>query len=209
MAGVIYRSEIPVILTAIFAVVMITNFFVDAPPLASFAAESQRMFVPIVSFAGIVGGVNLLLYHTYGIKKRSKEWELSVVLIVTYVFFFIITLAPGLESFYSDMYTMIIGRLYEATWALIAPFMVTMAYRAFRIRTFETFLFTLGCLLILLGNAPVGEVIWPQATGVLGWLMDVPTMAGMRAITIGVGLGVIAYGIRVMLGYDRAALGEF
>lgn len=209
MGSIVGKRMAPVILTAIFGIIMILNFFLNIPALASFAAEAQRMFVPIVASAGVVGGVNLLLYHFTSVSRRRGDWQLSALLIGTFFFFLVITITPGLESFYALMYPAIVGRLKEATWALISLFMVSMAYRSFKIRNLETLLFTIGCVVILFGNAPVGEAILPGAVKALRWFMDVPTMAGMRAITIGVGLGIIAYGVRVMLGYDRTALGEF
>ena len=209
MGSIIGRKEAPVILTAIFGIMMILNFFLDIPTLASVAAESQRMFIPIVSAATLVGATTLVLFHIKKVTSRKDDRATSAILLVTFFFFLIFALLPGYESAYSATYSIIVGRLYEATWALISLFMVSMAYRAFQVKSFETLLFAVSCIVVLFGNAPIGEAIFPGASGALKWLMDIPSMAGMRAITIGVGLGVVAYGVRVMLGYDRTALGEF
>jgi hypothetical protein len=40
------------------------------------------------------------------------------------------------------------------------------------------------------------------------WLKDVPNTGAMRAITIGMGVGLLAVVIRVLLGMERSYLGE-
>ena len=43
--------------------------------------------------------------------------------------------------------------------------------------------------------------------GVKDWIMDVPNLAGKRAILMGAALGAISTGLRVILGLERAHLG--
>jgi len=204
----ILKRDIPYVLILFFGVVMAITFFLKIPLLSEFAVEAQRLLVPISSAAFVVGGVSLLLYHAARVQRRTKDWQLSVVSIAVFFIFLVTSLAPGIEKIHTVAYTTIVGMVTEAMWGLIALFMVSMALRAFRVKNLETFLFTLSCVIVLIGNAPVGESAFPVAPPVLKWLMDIPTMAGMRAMTIGLGLGIIAYGIRVMWGYERAVIGE-
>jgi len=54
-----------------------------------------------------------------------------------------------------------------------------------------------------LGQVPVGAVLWDQLPIIKDWVLDVPALAGMRGILLGVGLGTAATGMRVLLGIDR------
>jgi hypothetical protein len=40
------------------------------------------------------------------------------------------------------------------------------------------------------------------------WIMNYPNLAGQRAIMIGIGLGVVAMSLRLILGIERTYLGE-
>lgn len=209
MGQVTDRNVILVIISAFFMLVMVSTFFLDIKPIAAFASESRRMFIPIIGMATVVGSINLLLHYLQVIQKRKKDWQLAIILIATYVLFLVITLIPSLQVFSSNLYLMTVGVISECTKAMVALFMVSVSFRAFKIKTFETGLFAASCVLILLGNAPVGDILFPGASDLLQWIMNVPTMSAMRAITIGVGLGILAFGIRVMIGSDRTVLGEF
>lgn len=201
------KREVPLIIATLLALVMIASFFLNIPPLNNLATEAQRGIVPIAAAAGVVGGISLLLHQVQTVQKRRRNWRLSVIFIAVFFFFLATSLTPGIEAIHKTLYTAIVGRTTEAMWGIIALFMVSIAYRAFKIKNLETLLFTLSCVIVLLGNAPIGEIL-PGSRSATEWLMNVPSMAGMRAIVIGLGLGIIAYGIRVMLGHERSVLGE-
>lgn len=208
MTTIIGKREIPVIIVAILSLMMIVPFFINAPALSSMSTEIQRMLVPIAGFALILGGLNVTLRNVTKVLKKSKDWYFSIVLLVTFFFFLVVSIVPGLEALYTLAYVTVLGKVNEAIMALIAVFMATMAYRGFKIKNFETLLFTLSCLIVMIANAPIGEAVWAGAPGVRNWIMDFPNMAGMRALNIGIALGIIAYGLRTMIGHERIALGD-
>lgn len=209
MAATIGRREIPVIIIFVLSMMMIIPFFLNIPPLAAASAEIKRMLVPMAGCAGILGANEVIGRHIIKVQKKREGWEFSIVLVASFIFFFVVSLLPGLEGLFRITYITIIGRVNESVFALIALFMATMAYRAFRMKNIETALFGLSCLIVLIANAPILEAFWPGGSAVRDWLMDVVNMAAMRAVGIGVALGIFAYGVRTMLGYERIALGEF
>ena len=92
----------------------------------------------------------------------------------------------------------------EATiFALLALFIATAAFRAFRIRNLETFFFVLFGVMVLLGQIPLSIYLWPEFPVIKDWILNVPTLAGVRGILLGVALGTIATGLRVLIGADR------
>lgn len=205
----ISRREIPVIIIFVSSMIMILPFFLNIPPLVTTSAEIKRMLVPLASCAGILGANEVVGRHIRKVQMKREGWEFSIVLVAAFIFFFIVSSQPSLQELFKTTYITIIGRVNESVFSLIALFMATMAYRAFRMRNIETILFGLSCLIVLIANAPIGEAVWPGGPAVRDWIMDVINMAGMRAVGIGVALGIFAYGIRTMLGYERIALGEF
>ncbi|MFC1743922.1 hypothetical protein ACFL35_08005 [Candidatus Riflebacteria bacterium] len=128
-------------------------------------------------------------------------------------------------------YSLIFERMYiplQATmFSLLAFFMASAAFRAFRAKSFEASLLLISAFLVMLGRVPIGEVLG-QVIGVLiGWLpflsgiefskmfgdisqfiMDVPNSAGQRAIMIGAALGIVSASLRIWLGLETEHLGR-
>jgi hypothetical protein len=96
-------------------------------------------------------------------------------------------------------------------FSLLSFFIASAAFRAFRIRTVEAGLLAAAALIVMIGRVPIGD--W--ATGWMGqfrlsviqeWIMDNPQNSAKRAILIGAALGVMATGLRVILGLERSYL---
>ena len=97
-------------------------------------------------------------------------------------------------------------------FSLLAFFIASAAFRAFRIRTVEAGLLAIAALIVMLGRVPIGNLVtgWlPEPIrlqSVQEWIMNVPQNAAKRAILIGAALGVMATGLRVILGIERSYL---
>jgi hypothetical protein len=109
--------------------------------------------------------------------------------------------------------------LQQTTFAMLAFYVASAAFRAFRARNAESVLLLLTAFVILMGRTPFGAWITDgiPTTGPLsffrsdemtGWIMSVMNTAGNRAIMIGVALGVVATSLRILLGIDRSYLGS-
>jgi hypothetical protein len=92
-------------------------------------------------------------------------------------------------------------------FALLAFFVVSAAFRAFRARNAEAALLLVSAVVILLGRAPMGRAIHPYLPELADWMLDIPNNAGRRAIMMGAAIGAIATGLRVILGLERSHLG--
>lgn len=93
-------------------------------------------------------------------------------------------------------------------FALLAFFIASAAFRAFRARNLEAALLLGAAILVMLGRVPIGRAIWSFFPALSDWIIDVPNNAGRRAIMMGAALGAIATGLRVILGLERSHLGK-
>ncbi len=93
-------------------------------------------------------------------------------------------------------------------FALLAFYNASASFRAFRARNLEAALLLVAAALIMIGRVPLGEAIFPPITAVQQWIMEFPNTAAKRAIMIGVGLGMTATALKLMLGIERAYLGK-
>lgn len=118
--------------------------------------------------------------------------------------------------------------LQQTTFAMLAFYVASAAFRAFRAKNIESVLLLGTAFLILLGRTYAGtkltewaadpledpQGLWEQFLSFFympylsEWFMDVFNTAGNRAIMIGIALGVAATSLKVLLGIDRSYLGS-
>ena len=98
--------------------------------------------------------------------------------------------------------------LQATTFSLLAFYVATAAYRGFRLRSLESLAFVAAVVLVLLGQVPIGRYLGDLVPAAKDWILNVPSTAGVRGIIIGVALGTIATGVRVLMGFDRPYGGE-
>ncbi len=99
--------------------------------------------------------------------------------------------------------------LQSTMFSLLAFYVASAAFRAFRARSIEaTLLLVAGCI-VMLGQVPIGdELTGGYASRAQAFLMTYVTKAGLRAIIIGATLGGLATGLRIVLGIERSYLSE-
>ena len=164
-------------------------------------------------------------------------------------------------SLFYWMFINIITPLSATMFALLAFFVASASYRAFRIRNFEATLLLVAGIILMLGRVPIGGLIpwWVVSMifmfgigaiaapfikerllllGLIGggfiifiisgtflgwnqnppellsipviqdWIFAYPTMAGSRALMIGIALGIVATSFRIIIGLDKSFLGD-
>lgn len=160
----------------------------------------------LVGAATLVGVLNLLFVHADKIRRGEKGSVYSALLIVFMVatLLFGIILGPEHETMKLVLDAIIIP--VEAT--LMAILSVTLIYAAIRLlrRRIDVMsvLFLLTAVLVILGSAtlPFGDM--PIiGTLVRPWFTQVLALGGARGILIGIALGTLTTGLRVLFGVDR------
>jgi hypothetical protein len=158
----------------------------------------------IAAFALFLGFFNIISVHSYRIRLQESGAIYSGVLLVSLFVTLFIGFVGGLGSPGSQFIFDYVLQPLEATiFSLLALFIATAAFRAFRVRSMETFFFVLFAVIVLLGQVPLGIYLWSEFPVIKDWILNVPTLAGVRGILLGVALGTIATGLRVLLGTER------
>lgn len=184
---------------------VLADFFVNAASIDALGLYLVRTASVVAAFALVLGVVNVLTVHLNKIYSRDKGWGYSIMLLGALFF----TLGVGFltggpaSMQMQDIFETVLLPLEATLFSLLAFFVVTAAYRAFRVKSFETGLFVVFGLIVLLGQVPVGAMLWSQFPVIKDWVLDVPALAGARGILLGVALGAAATGLRVLLGIDR------
>jgi hypothetical protein len=108
---------------------------------------------------------------------------------------------------YTWIYEHVFAPCNATMFALLAFFVASAAFRAFRARNAEAALLLVSAIIILIGRAPMGRSIHPYLPEIADWMLTIPNNAGRRAIMMGAAIAAVATGLRVILGLERSHLG--
>jgi hypothetical protein len=120
---------------------------------------------------------------------------------------FLPTRIAGIQFDIQTLYLNIIVPLGSTMFALLAFFMASAAYRAFRARSLESTLLLSAAFIIMIGVLPLADKISTHLPAFAQWIMDIPNVAAKRGITFGIALGAIATSLKIILGIERSWLG--
>jgi hypothetical protein len=96
----------------------------------------------------------------------------------------------------------------SAMFSLLAVYIAAAAYRAFRVRTFESFLMMAAAVLVMLGQTPFGLWIYEGLPAIRLWLLEVPNSAAFRAIKIGSSVAALVMALRMWLSIESESFAE-
>jgi hypothetical protein len=211
------KREVPLFITAVIGLFMILSFFVPHQAVSVPADFLQQSAVILVAFGYVLGGANALKANFDGIYRRQPGWIYKLVLVISLLTTTIVGLAEGRNwqdpaSASIWIYDHLYSPMSATMFSLLAFFIASAAFRAFRIRSLEAGLLAVAALIVMLGRVPIGNAMtgglphWAQLGTVQQWIMDNPQNAAKRAILMGAAMGVMATGLRVILGIERSYL---
>ncbi len=169
----------------------------------------QWAFV-LAAVALVVGVFNILAVHARKITEESGANPVySAVLVISAVVTFMIVLGAGPLSTASIWIFNYLQVPVETS--LMAILAISLSYATTRLlqrrANVFTILFTATAFLVLLGTGPLLSQLAPALeeplTSLRDWIAQVPAAGGARGILLGVALGAIATGLRVLMGADR------
>jgi hypothetical protein len=163
--------------------------------------------VIIAAFALFLGVINVLQVHARQIRSGSGRLYSFILLIA--MFLVLVFGLPSLPDAPSGPHQGVVAWLFEnvqlpvqaSLSAILVFFVVRAGVRLVSRRSLESFVMLVVALLVLLGQAAIGLV--PLLGDVRDWILDVPVMAGIRGILLGVALGALLTGVRLLLGVER------
>jgi len=191
-----------------FAVVagllILAGYFI--PPLRGIQSILLNWAIIIAGAATIVGVLNLILVHGSRIHNREKGGAYSAIVLVFLFAAFVFGLILGPD--HPQMRRLINAVIVPAESSLMALLAVSLIYGCIRLLRRRAnlmstvFLATAVLMLVASATLPFGEV------GVLNgfvrpWFQHVLALGGARGLLIGVALGTLVTGLRVLVGADR------
>jgi hypothetical protein len=202
------KREVPILITLVAGVFCLIGFFVPHPYVRTLYDDIQQWVIVIVGATYVLGVANLLRINVRQVGQRAPNWPFKIVLLAGLLGMMAIGFSEG--NRYSDdaskfqwMYRTLYSPMAATMFALLAFFIASAAFRAFRIRSFDALLLAIAAFILMIGRVPIGNAIHPILPETAEWLMEIPQNAAKRGILIGAALGVMATGIRLILGMEK------
>ena len=201
---------LPLVITFLVGTALIALFFIPHYRAQLVNAKLLEWATVVYAFALILGSISLWNTHFRKIRLKSDGWPYSIVTLVALVAVTVLGVVQGVEegTVVSRIYNMVNSPLASTMFALLAFFIASAAFRAFRARNVEATLLLVTAVLMMIGRVSIGEFIWKGFPAFTEWLLDVPNLAAKRAIAIGVGLGAVSIALKIILGIERGYLGR-
>jgi len=208
-------------------------------------------FGVVTDFTAILSGLllglgiySLLHVHVKRIIKAHQNWFFSVVLLVSMFMMTIVgywdwitrrgEAGASLDdpanwsaiNYTKDlMFDGLLQAMDAAMFSIIAFYILSAAYRAFRVRSVEATILLATALIVILSLMGAVEFLWNgmidgmtgkdpgsvvnnlKLTEISKWLRDTVQGAAIRGIDFGVGIGALAMGLRLWLSLERGTGG--
>jgi hypothetical protein len=207
-------------------------------PLSPLVIPMGNAVAVISGFALALGLINLGLVHGRTIARARPGWYNSVAFFVALISMIVFGLwqsyvpdaarAAGLglsgrqvHRVYDVLFNGLFQPLGATLFSVLAFYIASAAFRAFRIRTAEAAFMMVSAFIVMLGQVPVGQWLTqglPSSTGnplhylrvenAANWLYSTWSMAGVRAVDFGIAVGALAMALRVWLSLERGSFFE-
>jgi hypothetical protein len=205
------KRHLPVFIVFVSGVFMAFQYFVPHET-SEFIYEYALDWGPIIGvFAMSLGIISLARVSWTRVRKREPNWQYSVVTLAGLASILIAGFWPGAGGQRAPVVTWefnnLILPLTSTMYATLAFFVASATYRAFRARSLMATILLLAAVIVMLRFFPLGPLTGPVGDAA-NWILNVPNLAAKRAILIGVGLGVVAMAMKVVLGIERSYLGR-
>ncbi|MCH7761441.1 hypothetical protein IIA15_08620 [candidate division TA06 bacterium] len=203
------RRRVPLTITFIFGIFMTLQFFVPHRVSQVIYQEILKWFIIIFTFSLIFGSLVLMRLHSIRIRRRTSGWGYSLVTLTSLIGMIVIGFKTGIKegSLFMNLFNHVQVPLEATMFSILAFFMASAAYRAFRARTVDATLLLGAAIVMMIGRVPLGTFLWSGFPDLTEWILEVPSMAAKRGIMIGVGLGVISTALKIILGIERSYIG--
>ncbi|MCX6645340.1 MAG: hypothetical protein NTY09_03130 [bacterium] len=231
------KKHIPIAIAFVMGVLMFLQFYIPTRASNDFLQNVTQWDRIISGFALLLGIYSLLNHHYHKLRRKVEGWGFSVVIYVGFFAMLIAGLAWGIinppptpvlnsagavtgqvEVYlpFMWMYDYVLLPMQATMFSILAFYIASAAYRAFRARNKEATVLLITAIIVMLGRVPLGAFMItyhpfggadPLLPWFTEWILNNPSMAAQRGIMIGIGLGVISTSLRIIFGIERTYMG--
>ena len=206
------RRVLPFTIVSVIGYFMLIQYFIPKEEFEWIYEWTLDWIIVIGCFAMLLGLYSLTYVSVNKVRRKTPGWGYNVIALIGLFFVLIVGFVPGQESLkqgsaFMHLFEYVYIPVQTSMFSLLAFYIASAAYRAFRARTILATILLVSAIVIMLRLVPLGPL-----SGINQWLanfiLTVPNMAAKRAFWIGVGLGATATALKIMLGIERTYMGR-
>ncbi len=203
------KRQIPLLIVIILGFIFAIHTFVPHKVSADFFDWYQTWIKAISPFMVLLGIMSLTMVHSTKIKRKVPNWQYSVVTLLSLVGTGAVGFIWGTQEGTPFMWLFknVQMPMGATMFSLLAFYIASAAYKAFRARSAEATVLLVAAMIVMLGQVPIGIKISKWIPEISSWILNVPNLAAKRGIALGVGLGMTATSLKILLGIERTYLG--
>jgi len=205
------KSPISTAIAIGVGIVVLAGYFI--PSITNIRFILLRTGLVLSAVALLVGIINLVTVHFKKLGAESENSGYSLILIIALLVTLIVgtidmvqTYLVGMPNFQMTNWVFTNIQLPIET-SLLAVTTISLIYAAASIlrKRMDIFSITffLVILLVLLGSFSIPPATIPFLHAMRDWILRVPALGGARGLLLGIALGTITTGIRILMGTDR------
>lgn len=203
------------VIAGVCGALVLAGYFVKLPFLVNTSNILLNWAILLAAFAILVGIINLLIVHFGKMSGGQKGAFYSLILIIA----LLVTFVVGILSSFIPKLTPAFDFIFRAFQlpveaSLMAILAISLTYASIRLmrnrRSVFAIIFLITSILVLLGTAPlpfIGDTPI-LSDGIRPFFAQVMASSGARGILIGVALGTLTTGLRILFGIDRPYKGN-
>ncbi|OGR50575.1 MAG: hypothetical protein A2049_10790 [Elusimicrobia bacterium GWA2_62_23] len=217
------KKYIPLAICFLVGLMTLASYYVPNKTSENYLEVMNKWENIVAGFAFLLGLFSLFFSHYNKIRRKVDGWGYSLFVFVG----FLVMVVPALMSHGKQMdgtsltglgwgYRFMFNALSGTMFSVLAFYIVSTAYRAFRIKSAQAGVLFAAALVLIIGKVPLGQLMWDKLLGwthlgvtqIVQWLMDVPVVAGRRGIMMGLAVGGIVTALKIIFGIERQYMGK-
>ena len=179
-------------------------------------ANTIKFKSPTVAKISLTGETNLFVETTHSLFGYQTYASFTNTIVAGKTIPVNKKAVPMFDWFYNYIFL----PLSATTFALLAFYIMSAAYRAVRVKSWEAGLLLVAAIIVLLGQVPIDQIPFVGKFIACGSIkgistfeflksiiLDFPNTAAKRGIIIGIALGGLATSIKIIFGIERPYMG--
>ncbi len=201
------KRILPWAIVILSGIIILAGYFVASPPFQQVRSILLDIAITLAGIATLVGVINLITVHSQKVRDEKPDWFNSVVLIVAFggTTVFGLLFKPS-----HPIFTQLVASIqFPVEASLLALLSITLAaamVRAIRPGMNKASLLFIAAVLVFIWAA-TGFIPF-QSSKVMqsvASFLNTLQIGGARGMLLGIGLGALTTGLRVLIGKDIPA----
>ncbi len=201
------KRILPWAIVILSGIIILAGYFVASPPFQQVRSILLDIVITLAGIATLVGVINLITVHSQKVRDEKPDWFNSVVLIVAFggTTVFGLLFKPS-----HPIFTQLVASIqFPVEASLLALLSITLAaamVRAIRPGMNKASLLFIAAVLVFIWAA-TGFIPF-QSSKVMqsvASFLNTLQIGGARGMLLGIGLGALTTGLRVLIGKDIPA----